>query len=83
VVKFNVLTGEQSKSRQGAAIHQGVRRSADRGSRKGRSHRRDHGRDAVGHGLDLFAKKFPDRCFDVGIAEQHGVTFAAGLRPKA
>jgi 1-deoxy-D-xylulose-5-phosphate synthase len=32
-----------------------------------------------GTGLDLFAKRFPDRCFDVGIAEQHGVTFAAGL----
>jgi 1-deoxy-D-xylulose-5-phosphate synthase len=32
-----------------------------------------------GTGLDLFQKKFPKRCFDVGIAEQHGVTFAAGL----
>jgi 1-deoxy-D-xylulose-5-phosphate synthase len=32
-----------------------------------------------GTGLDLFAKRFPDRCYDVGIAEQHGVTFAAGL----
>src|SRR5207248_8893691 len=32
-----------------------------------------------GTGLDLFAKEFPNRCFDVGIAEQHGVTFAAGL----
>lgn len=32
-----------------------------------------------GTGLDLFAKKFPTRCFDVGIAEQHAVTFAAGL----
>jgi 1-deoxy-D-xylulose-5-phosphate synthase len=32
-----------------------------------------------GTGLDRFAKKFPDRTFDVGIAEQHGVTFAAGL----
>src|SRR5204863_1199962 len=32
-----------------------------------------------GTGLDLFGKEFPDRCFDVGIAEQHGVTFAAGL----
>ncbi|MBI3710013.1 MAG: 1-deoxy-D-xylulose-5-phosphate synthase, partial [Proteobacteria bacterium] len=32
-----------------------------------------------GSGLDLFAKKFPTRCFDVGIAEQHAVTFAAGL----
>jgi 1-deoxy-D-xylulose-5-phosphate synthase len=32
-----------------------------------------------GTGLDLFAKEFPDRFYDVGIAEQHGVTFAAGL----
>jgi 1-deoxy-D-xylulose-5-phosphate synthase len=32
-----------------------------------------------GTGLDKFAEAFPDRCFDVGIAEQHGVTFAAGL----
>jgi TlyA family rRNA methyltransferase/putative hemolysin len=32
-----------------------------------------------GTGLDIFAKKFPKRCFDVGIAEQHAVTFAAGL----
>ncbi|HXU99309.1 MAG TPA: 1-deoxy-D-xylulose-5-phosphate synthase [Caulobacteraceae bacterium] len=32
-----------------------------------------------GTGLDLFAKRFPGRCFDVGIAEQHAVTFAAGL----
>ena len=32
-----------------------------------------------GTGLDEFAKKFPNRLFDVGIAEQHGVTFAAGL----
>jgi 1-deoxy-D-xylulose-5-phosphate synthase len=32
-----------------------------------------------GTGLDLFEKEFPDRCFDVGIAEQHAVTFAAGL----
>jgi len=32
-----------------------------------------------GTGLNLFAERFPDRCFDVGIAEQHAVTFAAGL----
>lgn len=32
-----------------------------------------------GTGLDLFAKEFPRRCFDVGIAEQHAVTFSAGL----
>jgi len=33
----------------------------------------------AGTGVDLFAQQFPDRCFDVGIAEQHAVTFAAGL----
>jgi 1-deoxy-D-xylulose-5-phosphate synthase len=33
----------------------------------------------AGTGLDLFAKAYPERCFDVGIAEQHAVTFAAGL----
>jgi 1-deoxy-D-xylulose-5-phosphate synthase len=32
-----------------------------------------------GTGLDIFARRFPDRCFDVGIAEQHAITFAAGL----
>ena len=32
-----------------------------------------------GTGLDIFGKAFPERCFDVAIAEQHGVTFAAGL----
>lgn len=32
-----------------------------------------------GTGLNLFQKRFPERCFDVGIAEQHAVTFAAGL----
>ena len=32
-----------------------------------------------GTGLDIFAREFPERCFDVGIAEQHAVTFAAGL----
>ncbi|CAK9236522.1 unnamed protein product [Sphagnum troendelagicum] len=32
-----------------------------------------------GTGMNIFAKRFPDRCFDVGIAEQHAVTFAAGL----
>ena len=35
-----------------------------------------------GTGLDLFAKEFPERYFDVGIAEQHAVTFAAGLAKK-
>ena len=35
-----------------------------------------------GTGLDSFAKEFPDRFYDVGIAEQHGVTFAAGLATR-
>nr|MDH4442407.1 1-deoxy-D-xylulose-5-phosphate synthase [Rhizobium sp.] len=34
---------------------------------------------AAGTGIDLFQREFPERCFDVGIAEQHAVTFAAGL----
>ena len=32
-----------------------------------------------GTGMDIFGKEFPNRMFDVGIAEQHAVTFAAGL----
>ncbi|PPR88573.1 hypothetical protein GOBAR_AA32117 [Gossypium barbadense] len=38
-----------------------------------------HAAMSGGTGLNLFQKQFPDRCFDVGIAEQHAVTFAAGL----
>ena len=38
-----------------------------------------HAAMAGGTGLQRFEKAFPDRCFDVGIAEQHAVTFAAGL----
>lgn len=38
-----------------------------------------HAAMGSGTGLNLFQKKFPDRCFDVGIAEQHAITFAAGL----
>ena len=36
-----------------------------------------------GTGLNTFGDKFPKRCFDVGIAEQHAVTFAAGLAARA
>lgn len=38
-----------------------------------------HAAMGSGTGLNFFQEKFPDRCFDVGIAEQHAVTFAAGL----
>jgi 1-deoxy-D-xylulose-5-phosphate synthase len=40
---------------------------------------RDHRRHAVGHGPRQVRAGLPERCFDVGIAEQHAVTFAAGL----
>lgn len=43
------------------------------------SHQRGRAAMGGGTGLNFFQKKFPERCFDVGIAEQHAVTFAAGL----
>ena len=81
VAKFDVVTGKQAKAAdQRAQLHQGVRRRADQAGRNGT--RRSSAITAAmpsGTGLDLFAKRFPDRTFDVGIAEQHAVTFAAGL----
>src|SRR5438874_3371875 len=80
VVKFNVLTGEQSKSATKAPAYTKVYAEALIAEAE-----RDERIVAItaampsGTGLDLFAKRFPERCFDVGIAEQHGVTFAAGL----
>jgi 1-deoxy-D-xylulose-5-phosphate synthase len=53
------------------------------GSDARRQDRRHHRGDAGGTGVDVFAKAFPERTFDVGIAEQHAVTFAAGWRPRA
>ncbi|MGH6870381.1 MAG: 1-deoxy-D-xylulose-5-phosphate synthase [Rhizomicrobium sp.] len=80
VVKFNVLTGEQSKSAARAPAYQKVYAEALIAEAE-----RDSSIVAItaampnGTGLDLFAKRFPGRMFDVGIAEQHAVTFAAGL----
>src|SRR5262252_1876162 len=80
VSKFNVLTGEQKKASPGPPSYTKVFAQALISEAE-----RDEKVVALtaampsGTGLDLFAKKFPDRCFDVGIAEQHGVTFAAGL----
>jgi 1-deoxy-D-xylulose-5-phosphate synthase len=80
VVKFNVLTGEQNKSPAKAPSYTKVYAEALIAEAE-----RDEGVVAItaampsGTGLDLFAKRFPERCFDVGIAEQHAVTFAAGL----
>ena len=80
VVKFNVLTGEQNKSVAKAPQYTKV--FAEALIAEAEKDKRIVAITAAmpsGTGLDLFAKKFPDRCFDVGIAEQHGVTFAAGL----
>jgi 1-deoxy-D-xylulose-5-phosphate synthase len=80
VNRFDVITGEQMKPKANAASY--TRVFADSLIREAR---RDPDIVAVtaampaGTGLDLFGAEFPDRTFDVGIAEQHAVTFAAGL----
>jgi len=80
VVKFNVLTGEQKKSASKAPSYTKV--FAEALIAEAEKDERIVALTAAmpsGTGLDLFAKRFPDRCFDVGIAEQHAVTFAAGM----
>ncbi|HEX3429366.1 MAG TPA: 1-deoxy-D-xylulose-5-phosphate synthase [Rhizomicrobium sp.] len=80
VVKFNVLTGEQKKSASKAPSYTKI--FAEALIAEAEKDERIVALTAAmpsGTGLDLFAKRFPDRCFDVGIAEQHAVTFAAGM----
>jgi 1-deoxy-D-xylulose-5-phosphate synthase len=80
VVKFNVLTGAQVKSDTKAPTY--TRVFADSLIVEARKDEKIVAITAAmpdGTGLDRFAKEFPERCFDVGIAEQHAVTFAAGL----
>ena len=80
VARFNVVTGEQVKAPPGPPVY--TRVFADALIAQAEA---DPDIIAVtaampsGTGLDRFAKAFPDRCFDVGIAEQHAVTFAAGM----
>ena len=80
VQKFDVVTGEQAKSPAGPPSYTGVFAQALIAEA-----RRDDKIVAItaampsGTGLDKFQQAFPDRIFDVGIAEQHAVTFAAGL----
>jgi 1-deoxy-D-xylulose-5-phosphate synthase len=78
--KFNVVTGEQSKAPPGPPTYtnvfaQGLIAEAEANPKLVAITAAMPG----GTGLDKFAKKFPDRIFDVGIAEQHAVTFAAGM----
>jgi 1-deoxy-D-xylulose-5-phosphate synthase len=80
VVKFDVATGTQAKSKGGAPQYTKV--FADALVTQARLDDKIVAITAAmpsGTGLDLFAQEFPARCFDVGIAEQHAVTFAAGL----
>ncbi len=80
VQKFDVITGEQVKSAGGPPSYTNVFAKALLAEAE-----RDSRICAItaampgGTGLDKFAQTFPDRSFDVGIAEQHAVTFAAGL----
>ncbi len=80
VQKFDVVTGEQAKAAAGPPSYTGVFAKALIAEAQ-----RDPTICAItaampsGTGLDKFGEAFPDRSFDVGIAEQHGVTFAAGL----
>lgn len=78
--KFNIATGEQQKAPSNAPSYTKVFAQSLIAEAED-----DPKVVAVtaampdGTGLDLFAERFPSRCFDVGIAEQHGVTFAAGM----
>jgi 1-deoxy-D-xylulose-5-phosphate synthase len=80
VVKFDVATGKQNKAKSVAPSYTKVF-----GDYLIKEAEKDHRIVAVtaampsGTGLDAFAKAYPHRAFDVGIAEQHAVTFAAGL----
>ncbi|MBS0252208.1 MAG: 1-deoxy-D-xylulose-5-phosphate synthase [Proteobacteria bacterium] len=80
VVKFDVMSGAQSKPKAKATSY--TRVFADSLVAEGRKDPRIVAITAAmpeGTGIDIFAREFPDRAFDVGIAEQHAVTFAAGL----
>ena len=80
VVKFDVVSGKQSKSVSNAPSYTKVF-----GTELIKHAKADPSVVAItaampsGTGLDLFGQAFPDRTYDVGIAEQHAVTFAAGL----
>jgi len=80
VSKFDVVTGAQVKAKSNAPSY--TRVFADSLVKEAEKDEKIVAITAAmpsGTGLDIFGKAFPDRCFDVAIAEQHGVTFAAGL----
>ncbi|PSS21068.1 1-deoxy-D-xylulose-5-phosphate synthase [Actinidia chinensis var. chinensis] len=80
VVKFDPMSGKQMKTKTKTHSYtqyfaESLIAEAERDEKIVAIHAAMGG----GTGLNLFQKQFPDRCFDVGIAEQHAVTFAAGL----
>jgi 1-deoxy-D-xylulose-5-phosphate synthase len=80
VVKFDVATGVQAKAKSNAPSYQKV--FGESLIKEAQKDDKIVGITAAmpsGTGIDLFEKVFPKRTFDVGIAEQHAVTFAAGL----
>jgi 1-deoxy-D-xylulose-5-phosphate synthase len=80
VTKFNIITGAQNKPKAKAPSYTQVfAESLLIEARKDESIVGITAAMPDGTGLDAFAKEFPERMFDVGIAEQHAVTFAAGL----
>lgn len=80
VSKFDVVTGNQVKSTPNAPSYTSVfAQSLIKEARKDERIVAITAAMPSGTGLDKFGHEFPDRTFDVGIAEQHGVTFAAGL----
>ena len=80
VTKFNISTGEQSKSKSNTPSYTKVfAETLIKHAEQDTKIVGITGAMPSGTGLNLFEKKFPDRTFDVGIAEQHAVTFAAGL----
>ena len=80
VNRFNVITGAQVAAKPNAPSYTKVfAQSLIEEARKDDKIVAITAAMPAGTGLDLFAKEFPHRTFDVGIAEQHGVTFAAGL----
>ena len=83
VGKFNVITGEQVKTKSNAPSYTKV--FAEALIKEAKNDKTIVAVTAAmpsGTGLDLFQKSFPSRTFDVGIAEQHAVTFCAGLATR-
>ncbi|KAJ9689575.1 hypothetical protein PVL29_014981 [Vitis rotundifolia] len=80
VVKFDAMSGKQLKTKSKTLSYtQYFAESLIAEAERDENIVAIHAAMGGGTGLNLFQKRFPDRCFDVGIAEQHAVTFAAGL----